>query len=228
MNADDFAAGTPGRGFRPAARLIDLANAVRADPGLSRSGFAEVLARHGEAADDLTEAAFSEADAEGLRRAVLRLAQLVAGEAADASADAPAGAGAPADAVGGVRGDATDRAASAINGLLAQCGARPRLSRHGGHAWHLHVDRDDDASWADWFTASSALALAQILSEHGRPAWGECAAAGCSKLYLATGPGGPRRFCSATCATRTRVAAHRRRRKGGNDDAPPRSVPGGA
>ncbi|GGU48619.1 hypothetical protein GCM10010211_11060 [Streptomyces albospinus] len=108
-----------------------------------------------------------------------------------------------------------DRVALAINALLAECGARPHLSRHGGHPWHLHVGRGDDASWADWFLASSALALAQVLTEYGRVPWGECAAAGCTTLYSGTGPGSARRYCSLTCASRDRVAAHRRRKRQG-------------
>lgn len=173
-------------GFQPAERLLDIANAVRADPDLSRSALAGLLARHGEQRRDLTARAFTAADAEQLREAAARLA-------------------------GVLTETDPDRAAHALNTLLAECGARPHLSRHDGHFWHLHVDRGDDAGWGDWFLASSALALAQILSEYGRPAWGACAAAGCTTLFLDTGPGSARRYCSGSCASRSRVAAHRRR-----------------
>lgn len=175
--------------FQPARRLIDLANAVREDPGLPRDELAALLARHGETPADLTPDAFTDADAAGLRAAVLRMTAVL-------------------------RETDADRIAEALNGMLAECGARPRLSRHDGHPWHLHVDRADDAGWAGWFLASGALALAQLLSEHGHPAWGVCDAAGCGGLYLAHGPGSARRFCSRACATRTRVAAHRRRAGG--------------
>ncbi|AEW92391.1 MULTISPECIES: CGNR zinc finger domain-containing protein [Streptomycetaceae] len=179
---------TTGRGFRPAQRLIELANAVRADPRLPRDAMARLLADHGEHPDDLTEHGFSAADADELRAAVTRLTAVLT------ETD-------------------TDRAAHALNELLARCGARPRLSRHDGHPWHLHVDRGDDAGWADWFTAAGAHALAQLLSDNGRVAWGECAAPGCATLYLGTGPGTRRRYCSPACASRARVAAHRRRRR---------------
>ncbi|QHC25081.1 CGNR zinc finger domain-containing protein [Streptomyces sp. GS7] len=180
--------GAAQHGFRPMDRLIDLANAVRSAPGLPRTALAELLARHGEGPDDLTDEAFSQHDADDLRGAAARIAHLLA------ETD-------------------IDRAALAINALLAECGARPHLSRHGGHPWHLHVDRGDDASWAGWFLASSALALAQVLTEYGRIPWGECAASGCRTLYSGTGPGSARRYCSATCASRERVAAHRRRKR---------------
>ncbi|GAA2441627.1 CGNR zinc finger domain-containing protein [Streptomyces macrosporus] len=177
-------------GFRPARRLVDLANAVRANPDLPRAELVELLIRHGENPDDLTEEAFPPAHEEALRAAAARMAAVLA------ETD-------------------TDRAAHALNEILAECGARPRLTDHGGrHPWHLHVDRGEDADWADWFLASGALALAQIVTEYGRATWGECAAPGCTTLYLGTGPGSARRYCSTTCASRARVAAHRRRKRG--------------
>ncbi|CAL9542628.1 hypothetical protein SUDANB171_04251 [Streptomyces sp. enrichment culture] len=189
------------QGFRPAQRAIDLADAVRATPDLSRDALAELLVRHGERPVDVAGEAFGEDDAAALRGAVQRLLDEVL-------TDPDPGADAAADADSDAR---TDRAAQALNRLLADCGARPRLSRHDGQPWHLHVDRDDDAGWADWFLASSALALAQVLGEYGRAAWGTCASPRCGTLFLGTGPGSPRRYCSPACASRERVAAHRRR-----------------
>lgn len=175
------------QGFQAAQRLIDLANAVRAHPDLPRDVAVPLLARHGEGPQDLTEAALSDADLRELRDAALRMADIL------------------------TESD-TDRAAVALNGTLADHATAPRLSRHDGHPWHLHVDRGD-AGWADWFLASSALALAQTLTEHGRATWGECAAQNCRNLYLGTGPGSPRRYCSTTCASRARVAEYRRRKQ---------------
>ncbi|MGW6915937.1 CGNR zinc finger domain-containing protein [Kitasatospora sp. NPDC054939] len=175
------------KGFQAAQRLIDLANAVRAHPDLPRDVAVPLLAHHGEDPQDLTEAALSDADLRELRDAALTMA--------------------------GILGESdADRAAVALNETLAAHAVAPRLSRHDGHPWHLHVDREG-AGWADWFLASSALALAQILTENGRPAWGECAAPDCRTLYLGTGPGSPRRYCSTTCASRARVAEHRRRKQ---------------
>lgn len=175
--------------FAPAQRAVDLANAVHLNPRLPREQLAGLLRRHGESPADLTGQAFSPADAQALRTAVTRLSAVLC------ETDA-------------------DRAATALNELLAQYATRPRLSRHGGHTWHLHVDRVDDAGWAEWFLSSSSLALAQLLTERGRVAWGECAAADCATLFLDAGPGSQRRYCSPACAGRERVAAHRRRRSG--------------
>ncbi|MFE5805224.1 CGNR zinc finger domain-containing protein [Streptomyces sp. NPDC056491] len=175
-------------GFRAARRLIDLAEAVRTAPELPRAALAELLAAHGERPEDLTEEAFPEAGAVELRAAARRMAALL-GESDE------------------------DRAAEALNALFEECGARPRLTRHDGHPWHLHVDRGGEAGWGDWFLASGAFALAQLLTEYGRIAWGACAASGCGRFFLATGPGSARRYCTGGCATRARVAAHRRRKR---------------
>ncbi|MFB7265949.1 CGNR zinc finger domain-containing protein [Streptomyces nojiriensis] len=188
-------------GFSAARRLIDLAEAVRADPELPRAALAELLAGHGERPADLTPEAFTEAGAAALRAAARRM--------------------------GAVLGESDeDRAAEALNSLFAEYGTRPRLTRHDGHPWHLHVDRGDEGGWGDWFLASGALALAQLLTEYGRIAWGACAAAGCGRFFLATGPGSTRRYCSGSCATRERVAAHRRRRREGEREGRgPRELP---
>ncbi|WP_103502013.1 MULTISPECIES: CGNR zinc finger domain-containing protein [unclassified Streptomyces] len=174
-------------GFTPELRLIDLANAVRADPGISRDGLARVLRAHGEPDAALTPERFGEADAASLRAAVTALTGTLFVETD------------------------TDRAAEEINTLLTRCAGPPRLSRHDGLPWHLHIDREADAPWADWFTASAALVLAQLLTTHARVTWGVCQATRCEVLYLGNGPGSPRRYCSARCSSRARVAAHRRR-----------------
>ncbi|WP_211658237.1 CGNR zinc finger domain-containing protein [Phytoactinopolyspora halophila] len=103
-----------------------------------------------------------------------------------------------------------DRAAQALNDLFDEVGARPRLSRHDGSPWHLHVD-PDDAGWGTWLLASSALALAMCLQEHGRITWGRCEASGCRRYFVGDGRGGARRYCSERCANRARVARHRSR-----------------
>ncbi len=104
-----------------------------------------------------------------------------------------------------------DAAAAALNALLGRHARTPRLVRDPGTAWHVHVD-PPDASWATWFAATSAHALALQLAARGAPSWGVCEAVGCERVYLQAGPGRPRRTCSPRCATRRRVAEHRARR----------------
>jgi len=101
-------------------------------------------------------------------------------------------------------------AADRLNGLLAGRAHPPRLTTHGGTSgWHLHVDGGDDAPWAEWFLTSSGLALAVLLAERQAPPAGLCAARSCGKPFVNVGRGPARRYCSAACGTRERVARHR-------------------
>jgi predicted RNA-binding Zn ribbon-like protein len=110
---------------------------------------------------------------------------------------------------------ATDVATAAdrINELLSGRAHPPRLTSHGGESgWHLHVDSRDDAPWAEWFLTSSCLALAVLLAERQAPPAGLCGSPSCGKPFVNVGRGAARRYCSATCGTRERVAAHRHER----------------
>lgn len=107
-----------------------------------------------------------------------------------------------------------DTAAAALNRLLAEQTGPLRLTSHGGSTpWHPHLDSHDDAPWDEWFLTSSCLALAVLLWDHQRPPGGLCASPACRNVYLTSGPGPARRYCSRRCATRERVAAHRRGRR---------------
>jgi hypothetical protein len=101
-------------------------------------------------------------------------------------------------------------AAERINELLAGRAHPPRLTAHGGvSGWHLHIDSSDDAPWGEWFLTSSCLALAVLLAERQAPPAGICASASCRRPFVNVGRGSARRYCSATCGTRERVAAYR-------------------
>ncbi len=127
----------------------------------------------------------SDADLGGMRHAALRLREVFAADDVTAAADR-------------------------LNGLLAGRAHPPRLTTHGGTSgWHLHVDGSDDAPWAEWFLASSCLALAVLLAERQAPPGGFCASPSCGLPFVNTGRGSSRRYCSAACGTRERVARHR-------------------
>jgi predicted RNA-binding Zn ribbon-like protein len=101
-------------------------------------------------------------------------------------------------------------AAAQINRLLAGRAHPPRLTTHGGAAgWHLHVDGRDDAPWDDWLLTSSCLALAVLLADRQAAPGGLCASPSCARPFVNVGRGPARRYCSASCGTRERVAAHR-------------------
>jgi predicted RNA-binding Zn ribbon-like protein len=109
--------------------------------------------------------------------------------------------------------NSTDEAAEAINTVLSDYASPPRLSAHGQSPWHIHVDSDDHAPWAEWFAASSALALAVLLAEKRHNPSGLCASPSCRRPFIDLGKGGGRSYCSPRCATRERVAAYRKTRK---------------
>ena len=161
-------------------------------PG-ERDAVIEVLEAHGEP----SPVEISPADLEGLRRAALELREVfTAGDVATAA----------------------DR----INGLLGGRAHPPRLTTHrGASGWHLHVDSSDDAPWGEWLLTSSALALAVLLAERQAPPAVICASPTCGRPFVNVGRGAARRFCSTTCGTRERVAAHRGTRDSASEIAAP-------
>lgn len=106
--------------------------------------------------------------------------------------------------------DSVAEACEQLNNVLAGC-RPPRLTAHAATPWHLHIDSHDSADWGEWFLASSAMALAITIAETQQPPLGICQAPDCDNVFVTHSPGRPRRYCSTTCSTRARVAAHRSR-----------------
>ncbi|MEU0094308.1 CGNR zinc finger domain-containing protein [Kribbella sp. NPDC006257] len=101
-------------------------------------------------------------------------------------------------------------AARILNALLAEYAVRPYLSDHDGASWHLHVAKPG-ASWAEWLAAGTALGLAGFAAGHGFQAIDTCAAPDCERVFVNPAERRPRRFCTPTCSSRTRVASYRAR-----------------
>ena len=164
-----------------AVLLPRAGNASQPGSAAERAAVIAVLRAHGEP----EPIELSGTDLADLRLAALRLREVFA--AADA-------------------GTAAER----INALLGAHARPPRLTTHGGASgWHLHVDGSDDAPWAEWFLTSSGLALAVLLAERQAPPGGFCASPSCGRPFVNVGRGAARRYCSAACGTRERVARHR-------------------
>ncbi|GAB2671779.1 CGNR zinc finger domain-containing protein [Kribbella swartbergensis] len=102
-------------------------------------------------------------------------------------------------------------AARVLNELLEEYAVRPYLSDHDGSPWHLHVAKPG-ATWGQWLAATAALGLAGFAAGHGFGAIGSCAAPDCERVFVNPAERRPRRFCSPTCSSRTRVASYRARR----------------
>lgn len=105
---------------------------------------------------------------------------------------------------------AFDEAADKANRLLAQAHAAPVLVRDGDERWHLHF-ASADAAPVDRWMASFATAAAMLLGSSEAQCLRRCAADRCDLLFLDSSRGGMRRFCSASCQNRMKVAAFRRR-----------------
>lgn len=103
-----------------------------------------------------------------------------------------------------------DATAVAVNALLADVRVEPHLSGHDGQRWHLHYS-PPEADVVDRLRSTTAFALAMLVSECGVDRHGCCAADGCARVYADTSRNATRRYCSAGCANRSAVAAHRAR-----------------
>lgn len=169
------------------ARTVDLVNVCRtrrADPRTSAPTLEGVLRRHGE----VIESSLTQTE---LRQCAAVLRELA----------------------GVMETDDVDAAAGALNVLLARYGAAPRLIRHAGWPWHLHLDGGEDEPWHRWMGATGAFALATRLAGRTDVPWGVCAAEGCEQVFVHDDRGARRRHCSSTCGTRVRVARYRDRRR---------------
>jgi predicted RNA-binding Zn ribbon-like protein len=104
----------------------------------------------------------------------------------------------------------TDRAAGAVNELLGRYQTTPRLIRHELEPWHLHFHSADRGLAAAW-GAHCATGLAVAIGGGDLDRLGICAAIRCDRVYVDTSRNGSRRFCSASCLNRTKIAALRAR-----------------
>ena len=107
--------------------------------------------------------------------------------------------------------DDEQTAAVALNRILSEHGATPRVSVHSGEP-HVHFE-PVNGSVVDWFGVVTAMGLAAVLAEHGKDRLGICQAESCDDAYVDTSRNRSRRHCSTTCGTREHVAAHRQRQR---------------
>lgn len=106
-----------------------------------------------------------------------------------------------------------DQAAALVNSLLDRYQAAPQLARHDGEPWHLHFhSQAKEAGGAIARAATCVIALAVVIGSPGLARLGVCGSNHCDRVFIDTSKNGSRRFCSATCLSRTKVAAFRARR----------------
>ena len=98
----------------------------------------------------------------------------------------------------------------AVNSLIADARAIPRLVEHDGLAPHLHFT-PADAPLDQRLAADVGVALAIVVRDHGLDRLRICAAPDCEDVLVDLSKNRSRRFCSTQCANRQHVAAYRRR-----------------
>lgn len=104
-----------------------------------------------------------------------------------------------------------DVAARAVNALLRDTSARPRLDRAAGEAWQLHFHGAND-SFVAGCSAGCATALALVVGGGLAGRLGVCRADRCDRVYVDTSRNAARQFCSTACQNRTKAAAFRARK----------------
>jgi predicted RNA-binding Zn ribbon-like protein len=103
-----------------------------------------------------------------------------------------------------------DSAATAVNALLRDFGARPQLDHDPVDGWNVHFHGRDDSVVVGW-TAGCATAMALAIGSELAGRLGVCDADRCDRVYVDTSRNGARRFCSTACQNRTKAAAFRAR-----------------
>lgn len=98
----------------------------------------------------------------------------------------------------------------AINALIADARAVPRLVEHDGIPPHLHYT-PSDAPLDVRMAAETGIALAIVIRDHGLDRLRLCAAPDCDNVLVDLSKNRSRRYCSTRCANRQHVAAFRRR-----------------
>lgn len=103
-----------------------------------------------------------------------------------------------------------EAAADAVNGILAEARALPRLVRHDRQDWHIHAT-EADAPLARRILVEAAMALVDVIRADQTGRLRECDAEDCAGVFVDLSKNASRRFCSTRCGNRMAVRAYRAR-----------------
>jgi predicted RNA-binding Zn ribbon-like protein len=110
-------------------------------------------------------------------------------------------------------GEASADALERLNALLREAPAVPQLE-DGEDGVNIEWRLLGPMAPISRLQAACAIALHHWIAEHGSLSrLGTCADSACVDVYLDATQAETRRYCSATCANRAKVAAHRARRR---------------
>lgn len=104
-----------------------------------------------------------------------------------------------------------DSSADELNELLSRHSAHPHLAKEEGR-WRLH-HHPSDAPLLPMWTAICAESIASMIGADRANLLGLCEREGCGRAYVDLTKNASRRFCSATCQNRVKVAAFRERHR---------------
>ena len=104
-----------------------------------------------------------------------------------------------------------DEMARLVNQTFAESRALPRLVRHDGWDWHLHLV-DPERPLATRIAVETAMAVVDLLRAEELSRISTCANDDCVGVVVDMSRNRSRRFCSTACGNRTAVAAYRARR----------------
>ena len=115
-----------------------------------------------------------------------------------------------------VDADSPENRALALNAVMADAAAYPRLVDHDDEGWHLHY-RDGNQSLAHVLRAVISVGTALHLTTRGMQRLRRCAAGEtpgdpCDNVVVDITRNGRQRYCSVRCANRDAVRRHRARR----------------
>lgn len=94
-----------------------------------------------------------------------------------------------------------------LNALLTRHPIHQQLTRHDGQSWHVHLV--DSGSVADRYAAGAIAGLTGLIAESGTRRLGTCGAKDCERVFVTTGPGRDKQYCSARCIPEASVRALR-------------------
>ncbi len=103
-----------------------------------------------------------------------------------------------------------DDAVAAVNAILAEANALPRLVRHDDADWHIHAT-SQDAPLAERILVEAAMAFVDVIRADETNRLRPCAADDCSGVFVDLSKNASRRFCSTRCGNRMAVRAYRAR-----------------
>ncbi|MFC9917864.1 CGNR zinc finger domain-containing protein [Agromyces binzhouensis] len=103
-----------------------------------------------------------------------------------------------------------DPMAGAVNAILEEAHAIPRLVRHDELDWHIHAV-SQDRPLAERMLVEAAMALVDVIRADGIDRLARCQADDCTGVFVDLSKNASKRYCSTRCGNRMATRAYRAR-----------------